>query len=355
MPDRAAGEVTADRHADDRRAREHAVGTPPDGRRLRLDLRHRRPDVVEELDLGARPQAAYRLPDRAPDDVGLGQRRVVAARLAELTLEPEGDTEDSALARHLVEHPRVGVGDVLTEHPDALVARHLLVQRAPDRLAERDLLAVVGWIVGHVGDDCRAQHLLDRGLGIGPARRQRLLRSLGHGGFGLGADLLGLLLLERAVADERALEREDRVVLGLVDELVLRAVLLLVVGERVRVRAGDERVDEPRALPGSYAVDRLRTLAAHFEVVAPVDVGDVEATEAHDHLGDRPGCLVAGAHRYRVAVVGDDVEDGQPETTGGVEALPELALGARTLAQRDVRELVTVGRAPGQVAPGDVA
>ena len=33
---------------------------------------------------------------------------------------------------------RVGVGDVFAEHADALVARHLLVQREPDRLAERD-------------------------------------------------------------------------------------------------------------------------------------------------------------------------------------------------------------------------
>ena len=39
-------------------------------------------------------------------------------------------------------HVGVGVGDVLAEHADAFVARHLLVQREPDRLAERDDLGV---------------------------------------------------------------------------------------------------------------------------------------------------------------------------------------------------------------------
>ena len=51
---------------------------------------------------------------------------------------PERDAEHAALARDLVDHVGIGVGDVFAEHADAFVARHLLVQRQPDRLAERD-------------------------------------------------------------------------------------------------------------------------------------------------------------------------------------------------------------------------
>ena len=99
VPDRAALEVAADRDAHDHRARERAVRAPARRRRLRLELVHRRPHVVEELDLGARPQPAHRLADRAADDVRLGERRVEAAGVAERALQPERDAEHAALAR----------------------------------------------------------------------------------------------------------------------------------------------------------------------------------------------------------------------------------------------------------------
>ena len=80
VPDGAALQVAADRDAHDHRARERPVRTPPRRGRLRLQLVHCRPHVVEELDLRARPQAADRLADRAADDVRFGERRVEAAR-----------------------------------------------------------------------------------------------------------------------------------------------------------------------------------------------------------------------------------------------------------------------------------
>ena len=68
-----------------------------------FDLLHGRPDVVEELDLGYRPQASSGLADGAADDVGFGHRRVVAAVLAEPALEPEGGAEHTAFALQFAE------------------------------------------------------------------------------------------------------------------------------------------------------------------------------------------------------------------------------------------------------------
>ena len=56
VPDGPAGHVAADRHPQHHRAAERPVGAPADGGRLALDLVHGRPDVVEELHLGHRPQ-----------------------------------------------------------------------------------------------------------------------------------------------------------------------------------------------------------------------------------------------------------------------------------------------------------
>ena len=72
----AAAQIAADRHADDDRARERVVRAIPQHRQLVADLHHRRPDVVEELDLDDRLEAARRHADGAADDVGFGERRV---------------------------------------------------------------------------------------------------------------------------------------------------------------------------------------------------------------------------------------------------------------------------------------
>ena len=93
------------------------------------------------------------MPDRAPDDVRLGQRRVEHARAAVRLLEAVRHLEHAALARHRRELGLVaGVGDVLAEHDDVRRARHLVVQRAVDRRHHR-----VGLAVGlRLGGECVA-------------------------------------------------------------------------------------------------------------------------------------------------------------------------------------------------------
>ncbi len=120
---RSARQVAADGDAHHQGTGEVAVRSPPDGGRLAAQLLHGRPDVVEELDLGARPQPAQGLSDAAADDVRLRQGCVVATGRPEASLQPAGDPEHAALALDVVEHVVIGVGDVLTEHADALVRR----------------------------------------------------------------------------------------------------------------------------------------------------------------------------------------------------------------------------------------
>jgi hypothetical protein len=78
----AAAQVAADRDADHDRARPRVARPVAHHRHLVADLHHRRPDVVEELNLDHRLQLARRHPDRAADDVGFGERRVEDAVVA---------------------------------------------------------------------------------------------------------------------------------------------------------------------------------------------------------------------------------------------------------------------------------
>ena len=339
---------------------------PAQRRRLRLDLLHRGPDVIEELHLRTRPQPACALPDRAADDVRLRERCVVAASDAKLGLEPEGDAEHAALARHLPQHAWVGVGDVFAEHTDARVARHLLVEREADRLAERNRhdfflpfgtvpFGPVGGIGRQVGDRTRTDEVVRDALRVGAGRGQGVLGGGGHELVRFGPDFLRAFGRQHSEPDELVLEEQDRIVFGFVLQLLGDAVLLLVVGQRVRVRTRHCCVYESRALSGAHALDRLGAARSHLEVVAPVEHGYVQAPDAHHHLRHRRRGLVACPHRDGVPVVCDHVEDGQAEPARGVQALPELALGARAFAERHVRDLVAVRAAAGKVAADDVA
>ncbi len=161
---------------------------------------------------------------------------------------------------------------------------------------------------------------------------------------------------ERAERDQALLERRDRVVLALVVELFGDAVLLLVVRERMRVRTGDECVDETRPGAGAHVRDRVRSLAPHLEVVAAVHLHDPESADAAHHLRDRRRMLVGRSHGDRVAVVGDDEQHGEVQPGRGVERFPELAFRRRAFAERYVRQLVALCGAAGQVRPpADVA
>ena len=130
----AAAQISADGDADDDRRLE-GVGRPvPQHRELVANLHHRRPDVVEELNLDDRLDAAHRHANRAPDDVRLGERRIEDAVVSERALEAVRGLEHAALARYLFDDVAVArIGDVLAEHDHQRIARHLVVQRAIDR------------------------------------------------------------------------------------------------------------------------------------------------------------------------------------------------------------------------------
>src|SRR5579884_313215 len=94
----AAGEISADWNANHDRATEGVIRAPAHGGKLVANLHHRRPDVVEKLNLGDRFQSACGQPNGAPDDAGLRYRRVEAARAAEFTLQISSRFKDAAFA-----------------------------------------------------------------------------------------------------------------------------------------------------------------------------------------------------------------------------------------------------------------
>ena len=126
----AARQVSADRHAHHRRAFEMSRRTPAQVRQLVAQLHHRRPDVIEELNLRDRLQPAHRHSQRAPHDARLGNRRVEHAHRSESPLQAGGRLENAALPFHAGQiFFAPAIGHVLAEHDDPLVARHFIRQR----------------------------------------------------------------------------------------------------------------------------------------------------------------------------------------------------------------------------------
>ena len=187
----AAAQVAADRHADDHRTRELVARAIPQHRHLVAELHHRRPDVVEELDLDDRLQLARRHADAAADDRRFGERRVEDAIVAVQALQPVRDLEDAAFAGDDVQNLRAaGVGDVFAEHDDARIARHLVLERAIDRADHR-----VGLAVRRGGGvERRRRRIHVRRIDPEPGRVFRRLRRLQREGGGvvqLAVDLGG--------------------------------------------------------------------------------------------------------------------------------------------------------------------
>src|SRR5208337_1961111 len=121
---RATRQITADRDADHHRRRKGVVRTPADDGKFVAQLHHRRPDVIEELDLNHRLQAANGHPGGAADDGGFCQRRIEYPVGAELDLQARRQLEDSALSFYLLLLQvllATGVGYVLPEDEDTFV------------------------------------------------------------------------------------------------------------------------------------------------------------------------------------------------------------------------------------------
>src|SRR5262249_16878722 len=103
---------------------------------------HRRPDVIEKLDLDYGLHASRRHADRSSDNTGFSERGVEAALRTEGDLQSLRRLEYTTFALHLAE---IGfparVRDILTEDHDSLVAAHLFVQREVDRIDHRARIA----------------------------------------------------------------------------------------------------------------------------------------------------------------------------------------------------------------------
>jgi hypothetical protein len=92
-------------------------------------------------------------------------------------------------------------------------------------------------------------------------------------------------------------------------------------------------VHEGGTLPLARVLDRLAHRIVALEHVAAVDLLDEEARKARDELGDAPaGGVHLDRDGDRVAVVLDEVDDGQFQVAGGVQRLPELALAGGAVA-----------------------
>src|SRR5262249_4164978 len=125
----AASKISADGHAQDRRALEVSVRTPTHHAKLIPNLHHRRPDVVKELDFRHRLQSARGHANRAAHDAGFGQRGIENAVSAVFALQSGGGLENAALPFYIFEiFFAAGIGDVLAEDSDALIKAHFIVQ-----------------------------------------------------------------------------------------------------------------------------------------------------------------------------------------------------------------------------------
>src|SRR6266700_6332552 len=133
----AARQVSANRNPNYTGSRESIIGTPANQRKLVAQLHHRRPDIVEELNLNYRLQPARCHSSRSTDDRCLGKRRVEYPVGAEIALQAKRQLEHAAFAfDHLLLQILLAaaIGHVLPEDHDALVSLHLIAQRGVDQV-----------------------------------------------------------------------------------------------------------------------------------------------------------------------------------------------------------------------------
>ncbi len=255
--------------------------------------------------------------------------------------------EHASLARDGPERPFArAIGDVLAKHDDTWLASHLVLQRAVDRrdhgvrLSLRRRRGVERFRrridVGRVNVQC----------GRVPGRLGGRARPLGRArdlGFDIGRDGLQVRVGRQPLPLQERRKRGNRVPRRFFRALVGRLVQLFVIGQRMRVRPDDLGMDERRAFPLADVADRIphhpiagdRIGAVHAEHLEPRerldDPRDVSARRLHLH-GDG----------YRVPVVLDEIDDGQPPDAGRAQRLPELSFARRPFAERDVHDVILV-------------
>ena len=196
-------------------------------------------------------------------------------------------------------HVRVGVGDVLAEHADAFVARHLLVQREPDRLAERDRLAR-----RRRGSDRRASSVTGGGPTTWSSTRRRRGPRRRERGVGRGAHRLAAprRASARPARRERAARRRARCSSTSIGSCAASSASSS--APRYFFWSSESECEYGRVTSawmrhgpgaGAHVRDRVGALAAHLEVVAAVHLHDVQAADAAHHLRDRRGRLIGRA------------------------------------------------------------
>ncbi len=147
----------------------------------------------------------------------------------------------------------------------------------------------------------------------------------------------------QALGEQAPLEEANRVAHRLGLALRRRSVQPLVVGQRVRVGPDDLGVDQRRPAPLARVRHRLLQDALALREVGAVDRQQQQVGERHDNLGE------VAARRLDftrdgdgVAVVLDEIHDGQSLAARRVQRFPELAFGGGALARRHVDHLVRV-------------
>ena len=360
VPDASPRQVAPDGHPHHEGAGERTVRAPPDGGRLASELLHGGPDVVEELDLGARAQTTKRLahtaarrcstrpavccssgPSRS-DAAGPGSRRTprlcLRRRRARRHRRRPRPHRRPGSARRA---PSARAGSGRWPRPTGRVRpSDRRTGSGPGSTATDGLTTWSVTVAGSGREAARASSAArgHRVLGLArgwpePPRPVRTPRSPGRARtcrWGRGPLPSASSSAPRYLDWESAAECEYG--------RVTRAWM------------------SPGPSPARTRADGPGTLGPARGVVPSVHLGHGQAPETPDQLGYRCRRLVGRPHGDGVAVVGHDVEHGQVEPAGRVQALPELALGRGPLAERHVGELVAVRRQPGQRrSPGDVA
>src|SRR5258708_7100335 len=179
-----------------------------------------------------------------------------------------------------------------------------------------------------------------RGIGFGA-----LLREIGGGGddvLDLFVDLLEPSLVGHAAIDEALLHLVDRVVLLAHAAHFVLAAVFRRIGHGVAAIAVGLHLQNVGALSRARVVERLVGRLLHRDDVHAVDLvaGDVEGRAAAYHIVRARPAPTRPAHA--VFVVLDDVDHGELPQRRHVEALIDLALVHRAVAEIGDADLVVV-------------
>ncbi len=143
--DRAAGQISANGHANHGGRLEISAGAPARGGKFVAELHHGRPDIVEELNLRDGLQSSRGHADGPADDVGFRQRRIKNALSAIFFLQPGGGFEYAALPFDLLQiFFAADVRHVLAKNENAFIAGHFVHQRCRNYFHHGLGLAAIG-------------------------------------------------------------------------------------------------------------------------------------------------------------------------------------------------------------------